>query len=159
MTTALEGGNGSASRPVRYLPPGKTRYPLYRRLCGPQDRSGQLRKISPPPGFDPRTAQPTASRYTDCAIPAYRKCNKFLHKVNLLNIPFMLTGCWQDRDGNGFILCWCCSIDRLVRKKFESKRCLQLVLIARIYHNARVYHDARIYHDGRIYHNARSTKH
>ena len=25
------------------------------------------RKISPPPGFDPRTAQPVASRYTDYA--------------------------------------------------------------------------------------------
>jgi hypothetical protein len=33
------------------LPPGKTRYPLYRRLGGPQGRSGQVRKISPPPGF------------------------------------------------------------------------------------------------------------
>jgi hypothetical protein len=31
----------------------------------PQDRSGQVRKISPPPGFDPRTVQPVASRYTD----------------------------------------------------------------------------------------------
>ena len=40
------------------LPPGKTRYPLYRRLDGPQGRSGQVRKIStPPPGFDPRTVQ------------------------------------------------------------------------------------------------------
>jgi hypothetical protein len=37
---------GSASRPGRSLPPGKTRYPLYRRLVGPQDRSGQVRKIS-----------------------------------------------------------------------------------------------------------------
>ena len=27
-------------------------------------------KISPPPGFDPRTVQPVTSRYTDCAIPA-----------------------------------------------------------------------------------------
>jgi hypothetical protein len=54
------------------LPPGKeTRYPLYRRLCGPQGRSGRLRKISPPPGFDPRTVQPVASRYTDYAIPAH----------------------------------------------------------------------------------------
>ena len=26
-------------------------------------------KISPPPGFDPRTIQVLASRYTDCAIP------------------------------------------------------------------------------------------
>ena len=28
MTTALEGGEGSASRPGHSLPPGKTRYPL-----------------------------------------------------------------------------------------------------------------------------------
>jgi len=32
MTRALEGGEGSASRPGRSLPPGKTRYPLYKRL-------------------------------------------------------------------------------------------------------------------------------
>ena len=67
MTTALEGGEGSASRPVSSLPPGKTRYPLYRRLGGPQGRSGQVRKISPSPGFDPRTVQSVASRYTDYA--------------------------------------------------------------------------------------------
>ena len=36
---------GSASRPGRSLPPGKTRYPLYGRLGGPQGRSGQVRKI------------------------------------------------------------------------------------------------------------------
>jgi len=35
------------------LPPGKTRYPLYRRLGGPQGRSGRETKISPLPGFDP----------------------------------------------------------------------------------------------------------
>ena len=52
------------------LPPVKTRYPLYRRLGGPQGRSGRVRKISPPPGFDPRTVQPVAIRYTDWAIPA-----------------------------------------------------------------------------------------
>ena len=58
---------GSASRPGRSLLPGKTRYPLYRRLGGPQGQYGQVRKISPPPGFDPRTVQPVASRYTDYA--------------------------------------------------------------------------------------------
>ena len=42
-----------------------SRYPLYRRLGGPQGRSGQVRKISPPPGFDTRVVQPVASRYTD----------------------------------------------------------------------------------------------
>jgi len=52
------------------LPPVQTRYPLYR--VGPQGRCGQVRKISPPPEFDPRTVQPAASRYTDWAIPAHR---------------------------------------------------------------------------------------
>jgi hypothetical protein len=51
MTTALEGGEGSAAWPGRTLPPGKTRYPLYRRLVGPQGRSGQVQKISPPTGI------------------------------------------------------------------------------------------------------------
>ena len=64
LTTALEGGEVSAAHPGRSLPPGKTRYPLYRRLGGPQGRSGQARKILPPPGFDPRTVQPVASHYT-----------------------------------------------------------------------------------------------
>ena len=45
----------------------KTFYPLYRRLGGPHGRSGQVRKISPPPGFDPRTVQPVARLYTDYA--------------------------------------------------------------------------------------------
>ena len=47
------------------LTPRKTRYPLYRRLGEPQGRSGLVRKISPSQGFDPRTVQPVASRYTD----------------------------------------------------------------------------------------------
>jgi len=46
------------------LPPGKTRYPLHRRLSGPQGRSGRVRKI------DRRTFQPVASRYTDWAMQA-----------------------------------------------------------------------------------------
>ena len=52
------------------LPPGKTRYPLYRRLGGHQGRSGWVRKISPSSGFDPWTFQPVASCYTVCTIPA-----------------------------------------------------------------------------------------
>jgi hypothetical protein len=67
MTTSLEGGEGSASRPGRSSSSGKTRYPLYSRLGGSQGRTGQVRKISPPPGFDPRTVQPVSSRYTDYA--------------------------------------------------------------------------------------------
>jgi hypothetical protein len=69
-------GEGSASRPGRSLLPGKTRYPLYRRLGGLQGRSGLVRKISPPPGFDSRTVQPVASRYTDYATrPTCYKCH------------------------------------------------------------------------------------
>ena len=52
------------------IPPGNTRYLLYRRLGGTQGPSGRVRKISPPPEFDPRTAKPVASRYTDWAIQA-----------------------------------------------------------------------------------------
>jgi hypothetical protein len=56
----------------RRLCSGKeTQYPSYRRLGGPQGRSGRLRKISPPPGFHSRTVQPVASRCTDCTIAAH----------------------------------------------------------------------------------------
>ena len=51
----------------------ETRYPLCRRLDGPQCRSGRVRKILPPPGFDPRTVQPIANCYTDCDILAHEE--------------------------------------------------------------------------------------
>ena len=44
-------GAGGQRHPHAALPPGKTRYPLYRRLGGPQSRSGRVRKISPPTGI------------------------------------------------------------------------------------------------------------
>jgi hypothetical protein len=47
------------------LPPQKTRYQLYTKLVERQGRFGRVRKISPTPGFDPRTVQPVASRYID----------------------------------------------------------------------------------------------
>jgi hypothetical protein len=69
------GVGGQRHAPIA-LPPGNTRHPLYRRLGGPQGWSGRVRKISPPPGFDPRTVQPVASRYTNYAIPlAYSNIN------------------------------------------------------------------------------------
>jgi hypothetical protein len=63
-------GVGGQRHAPAALPPGMTRYPLYRRLGRLQGRSGRVRKISPPPGFDPRTVQLVASRYNDYAIPA-----------------------------------------------------------------------------------------
>ena len=46
--------------PGCFTPGKEIRYPLYRRLSGPQDLSGWVREVSPPPRFDPWTAQPIA---------------------------------------------------------------------------------------------------
>ena len=71
----------------------KTLYSLYRRLDGPQGRSGQVRKFSPPLGFDPRTVQPVASRYTDSAT-------RHTHlRVLRSKHPFML-GCSYNLNPN-----------------------------------------------------------
>ena len=64
LTSALDEVGGQRHAPAA-LPPGKTRYPMYRRLGGTQGRSGRVRKISPPPAFDPRTVQPVVSHCTD----------------------------------------------------------------------------------------------
>ena len=49
---------GDSVTPQPLFTPGKTRYSLWRRLGGPQGRSGKVQKISPPPGFDPWTVHP-----------------------------------------------------------------------------------------------------
>jgi len=66
MTAALEGNEWSAAQPGRTLPPGKSRYPFYRRLGGPQGRSGRAENLVPT-GIRFRTVQPVVSRYTDWA--------------------------------------------------------------------------------------------
>jgi len=63
MTAALEGGKWSAARPGCTFPPGKTRYPFYRRLGGPQGRSGRAENLFPT-GIRSRTVQSVVSRYT-----------------------------------------------------------------------------------------------
>jgi len=77
LTSALDGVGGQRHGPAA-LRPEMTRYPLYRRLGGPQGRSGRVRKISPPPGFDPRTVQPVASCYTNYAIQAHQQFGSLL---------------------------------------------------------------------------------
>jgi hypothetical protein len=67
-------GEGGQHHALTALPPVKTWYPLYRRLGGPQARSGRVQKILPSPGFNPQTVQPIASRYTDWATwPTFLK--------------------------------------------------------------------------------------
>ena len=58
---STRGGEWSAARPGCTLPPGKTRYPFYRRLGGPQGRSWWAEKLAPT-GFRARTVQPVVSR-------------------------------------------------------------------------------------------------
>jgi hypothetical protein len=102
LTSALyEGDQRHASVA---LPPGKTLYPLYRRLGGPQGRCGRLRKILSPPGFDPRTVQPVASRYTDCVVPTLQECCIFMFtptttscsEANVVILIHGYNGCARD---------------------------------------------------------------
>jgi len=50
-------GEWSAARPGRTAPSGKTRYPFYRRLGGPQGRSGRAGSLVPA-GIRSRAMQP-----------------------------------------------------------------------------------------------------
>ena len=81
MTAALEGSEWSAARPGRTLPPGKTRYPLYRRVGGPQGRSGLAENLVPT-GIRSRTVQPVVSRYSDWATGPIN----IYHPVNISTV-------------------------------------------------------------------------
>jgi len=82
MTAALEEGEWSAACPDRTLPPGKTWYLFYRRLGGPQGRSGRAENVVPT-GIRSRTVQPIVNRYTDSATnKPINKCIRL--KKNLL---------------------------------------------------------------------------
>jgi hypothetical protein len=53
--------------PRPFFTPGKDPVPIVQEAGGSQGLSGQVQKISTPPGFDPWTVQPVANRYTDYA--------------------------------------------------------------------------------------------
>ena len=62
LTSALDGGGWSTLGRLYHRKRAGTHYMRVGELpC----RSALVRKISPPPEFDPRTAQPVASRHTD----------------------------------------------------------------------------------------------
>jgi len=64
MTAALEGGEWSAARPGRNLPPGKTQYPFIGGWVGP--RAGlDWRKNSSPLGFDRGPSSPSVAVSTE----------------------------------------------------------------------------------------------
>jgi hypothetical protein len=61
LTSAIDEGGWSTPRPGRFTPRKRPGTHCIGGWVGL--RTGQ--KISPPPGFDPRTVHPVASRYTD----------------------------------------------------------------------------------------------
>jgi len=71
MANGTRRGEGSASRPGCSLPLEKTRYQLYRRLDGPQGLLGQVRKVSPPPGFHPRGRPARSQSLYRLSYPAH----------------------------------------------------------------------------------------
>jgi hypothetical protein len=67
------------------LPSRRSRYPVYRRLDGPQGWSGRVRKISIPPGIDPWTT-------SHSSICLYLLCMYTPHGRSLRrNMPFYVT--------------------------------------------------------------------
>jgi len=44
-------------------------------------------KSRPSPGLDPRTVEPLASRYTDCAIPVYMQGGELVEKSSWCQLP------------------------------------------------------------------------
>ena len=81
MTAATEGGEWSAARPGRTLPPGKTRYPFYGRLGGPEDRYGRAENLVPT-GIRSRTVQPVAQSLYRLSYPAHDCCyvSSYFHR-------------------------------------------------------------------------------
>jgi len=86
MTAALEGGEWSAARFSRTLPPGKTWYPFYRRLRlgGPQGRSGRVENLVPT-GIQSRTVQPVA---LPIELPGLHNIHVLL--FNITNLTYWL---------------------------------------------------------------------
>ena len=61
---------GDSTTPRPPLPPGKTRYPLYRRLGVPRGRSGRTENLVPT-GIRPRTVQSMAQSLYRLSYPAH----------------------------------------------------------------------------------------
>ena len=67
-------GCGVSVTPRSIFTPGKDPVPIVQEAGWAQGRSGQVRKIQPALGFDPRTVQPVASRCKGDTKPGYIGC-------------------------------------------------------------------------------------
>jgi hypothetical protein len=64
-------GVGGQCQSSAAFPPKITQQPVWRRLGGPQGKSGLVRNTSPPTGIRSSGRSALACRYTDWAIPAH----------------------------------------------------------------------------------------
>ena len=92
---------------------------------GPTADLDRCEKYRPPPGFDLRTVQPVASRYTDCAIPA----NTTDERTNHIHIiVFTTRGCNSSQsltDGVNRQMALTCTYFHLL----ETFRVLQILIV------------------------------
>jgi hypothetical protein len=104
LTSAADRGEGSSSRPGRFTPRREPRYPLNRRLGGPQSRSGNLgeeKNLFPVLGIEPRFlivhfvakwtkfTIPNAPRFCTCMILS-KIYVKWKHKWHVIAIKKIL---------------------------------------------------------------------
>ena len=101
MTAALEGGEWSSAHPGRTLPLGKTRYPFYRRLGGPEGRSGRVENFIPT-GIRSRTVQPVAQSLCRLSYRAYILFNNSRIHIKTLKTLVHVS---ITRSSSGSILC------------------------------------------------------
>ena len=99
MTAALEGGEWSAARPGRTLPPGKSRYPLYRRLGGPQGRCGQAENLVPTGIPSPDRPDRSQSLYR-LSYPAHKRKQEG-HLKNIQLNTVRIISCMGMKDCEG----------------------------------------------------------
>jgi ABC-type xylose transport system permease subunit len=62
-----------------------------------------VRKISPPPGFDPRTVLPVASRYTYYGIPTRKE--KQIYEIIIIIIIIIIICVFFSEENIGTVLC------------------------------------------------------
>ena len=94
MTNGTRGGWGISVRSRPLLTPGKYPVSLIQEVGsapGPGDSCGKSR---PPPGFDPQTVQPIASRYTDYATQIAPT------GASVVSQQCELNTCWYERFSN-----------------------------------------------------------
>jgi len=80
----MTAGEWSAARPGRTLPPVKAWYPLYRRLGGPQGRSGRAENLVPT-GIRSRTVRLVVQSLYRLSYPPHNVYIRIVYKPNVVS--------------------------------------------------------------------------